>query len=451
MQLKARARNFVMSITGKSDSANESHQNEEPETKNRAMTAVDYLLQEAELEQKAAQALPGKFDKCTFTKGYIHQPVYACLTCSNDIKNKELAQHSNSIPVGKDGMILAGICYSCSISCHSSHDVIELFSKKNFRCDCGIKILRPESSEGSGMGKCELMDRAKENQSMDTANENNKYNHNFWGYYCRCDTFYDPETEESEMIQCFFCQDWYHDRCIGKMPREESFDSYICRECINRHSILFKHLSKDAVFYGIVDQNTNKVDVIVDATMSINSDVNDPSGTEQNVPMVEHGAQINPPNSKRKLDEMPDESDKDSKKTKAGSAIPNESTHLLPEKLDFSRVDIFMKKAWEECVCKCQGCMEYIKQHNLDYILKDDPVYEPEVDPEKDIPLYDVAMECLDTYDRSMASMGAIALRELGDDLKSFLRPFAAEGKVVTPGDIMSFFDERRRSKTADQ
>jgi len=32
---------------------------------------------------------------------------------------------------------MAGFCYSCSITCHTDHDVYELWTKRHFRCDCG--------------------------------------------------------------------------------------------------------------------------------------------------------------------------------------------------------------------------------------------------------------------------------------------------------------------------
>ena len=31
----------------------------------------------------------------------------------------------------------AGICYACSDKCHDGHDLFELYTKRNFRCDCG--------------------------------------------------------------------------------------------------------------------------------------------------------------------------------------------------------------------------------------------------------------------------------------------------------------------------
>ncbi len=31
----------------------------------------------------------------------------------------------------------------------------------------------------------------------------------------RCDIQYDPAKEESTMLQCVVCEDWFHDTCIG--------------------------------------------------------------------------------------------------------------------------------------------------------------------------------------------------------------------------------------------
>ena len=51
--------------------------------------------------------------------GYAtRQALYACLTCCP----------SSS---------LACICLACSYHCHEGHDLVELYTKRKFRCDCG--------------------------------------------------------------------------------------------------------------------------------------------------------------------------------------------------------------------------------------------------------------------------------------------------------------------------
>lgn len=122
------------------------------------MTAQDYIDRQTALEKEAQEVLPGKFEKCTFEQGYIRQPLYACKTCTGP------------------GDEPSGMCYSCSIACHSDHELLELFPKRNFRCDCGV----PGKFGGSS---CEL---TKGQQKAAAVNNQNTYNHNFKGLYCRC-------------------------------------------------------------------------------------------------------------------------------------------------------------------------------------------------------------------------------------------------------------------------
>jgi len=55
-------------------------------------------------------------------------------------------------------------------------------------------------------------------QEKGSVNEDNKYNHNFDGKYCKCERPYpdpDGESDEDEMIQCVVCEDWYHGKVKG--------------------------------------------------------------------------------------------------------------------------------------------------------------------------------------------------------------------------------------------
>lgn len=86
----------------------------------------------------------------------------------------------------------SGICLACSLNCHDKHELIELYTKRNFQCDCGIK---------AGSVACQL-DHNK------TRLETNQYNQNFKGLYCKCQRPY-PDYENptnDEMIQCVVCE-----------------------------------------------------------------------------------------------------------------------------------------------------------------------------------------------------------------------------------------------------
>lgn len=86
---------------------------------------------------------------------------------------------------------------------------MELWTKRNFRCDCG--------NSKFGEFFCKLF------PNKDTENVQNLYNHNFKGLYCTCGRPYpDPDLEDQvEMIQCCLCEDWFHEEHIGLDPSDE--------------------------------------------------------------------------------------------------------------------------------------------------------------------------------------------------------------------------------------
>ncbi|KAK9365156.1 hypothetical protein V1509DRAFT_642933 [Lipomyces kononenkoae] len=162
-----------------------------------SITALDYIETQQRLERDARDALPYDPTHCTYFDGALRQPVYACLTCAAKSKSNKTA---------------AGVCYSCSIQCHSDHDLIELFNKRNFTCDCGTTRL-------SAFGGCNLRKNFNE---LDIPSSSNRYCHNFEGRFCSCDLKYNPETEKGTMYQCLLgdvCnEDWYHEECILGLP-----------------------------------------------------------------------------------------------------------------------------------------------------------------------------------------------------------------------------------------
>ncbi|KAI9294351.1 hypothetical protein K502DRAFT_324880 [Neoconidiobolus thromboides FSU 785] len=136
------------------------------------VTPLEYLEQQLKQEIEAKEVLPGKFQECTYHQGHLNQPVYVCLTCeredSREIKEK------------------AGICYSCSIACHSKHELLELFNKRNFRCECGTKkfqnkcnlekFIPPEEGE--------VIHGDVDKKGWRRKVEGNVYTENFDGIYC---------------------------------------------------------------------------------------------------------------------------------------------------------------------------------------------------------------------------------------------------------------------------
>lgn len=122
--------------------------------------------------------------------------MYSCLTCIPEAKT--------------DIEKSAGVCLACTFHCHDGHELIELYTKRNFRCDCG--------NTKFPNGKCNLY------SDKNPVNDMNLYNQNFTGVYCTCHKPYpDPEDNiADEMIQCVVCEDWYHTRHLG-VPMPKNF------------------------------------------------------------------------------------------------------------------------------------------------------------------------------------------------------------------------------------
>uniref|UniRef100_A0A7N8WT32 Putative E3 ubiquitin-protein ligase UBR7 n=1 Tax=Mastacembelus armatus TaxID=205130 RepID=A0A7N8WT32_9TELE len=178
------------------------------------ISLVDVLEEDEELEEEASAVLAGSdSDHCSYPQGYVkRQALYACSTCTP-----------------KDGEA-AGVCLACSYKCHEGHDLFELYTKRNFRCDCGnTKFAELQ---------CKLY------PDKDEVNSLNKYSHNFFGVYCTCGRPYpDPDDQvEDQMIQCVVCEDWLHGRHLGcVVPDSVELQEMICESCMNKNSFLWTY------------------------------------------------------------------------------------------------------------------------------------------------------------------------------------------------------------------
>ncbi|KAM0209266.1 hypothetical protein ACHAQD_011245 [Fusarium lateritium] len=181
------------------------------QTSETSQTAAEFIRSQEALEADAREALPYSIDTCTKILGPLRQAVFACLTCNP--------------PPAKDGddWTPAGVCYACSIQCHGEHNLVEIFQKRNFTCDCGTKRI-PSTSP------CTLRLNETTNTRGGVHSEepdvNNKYNHNFRNRFCGCDCDYDPFQQKGTMFQCLGLgttetggcgEDWYHPGCLVGM------------------------------------------------------------------------------------------------------------------------------------------------------------------------------------------------------------------------------------------
>ncbi|KAG0673225.1 hypothetical protein C6P40_003398 [Pichia californica] len=368
---------------------------------------VDYIKDQESLEKQAKEHMPYDCDKCTFELGSIRQELYACLTCYR--LNKKLN----------------AICYACSINCHTSHDLIELFTKRSFTCDCGTSKFNLPCNVRYPLIK-NLNSNSLSNFDLDIPDLNNKYNHNFKGYFCSCNNPYNPQFD-SNMIQCIFgisCgEDWYHDDCLmgfkpGFMNRKplkiddpnnydllplpgfpsfDSFETLICWKCASQFplemSILINKLNCDTIDY--VPNSTSIDDRILKISNNIDNNDND-----------------NNKSKRLKKDYLKSIFLKENYKEKLSEIVKNENPNSL--------LVLFLLK--------------------YPFLFNDDPIYQPPIDDD-DSSVFEMGVRELNNLPKDKAVKGLIAYEKIKSKLTDFLKPFADEGRIVTAEEVKAFFD----------
>ncbi|KAI8074655.1 hypothetical protein BC940DRAFT_288771 [Gongronella butleri] len=393
------------------------------------VTAVDIVDAQQELEREAKEALPGKFEKCTFPMGYVRQPVFACRTCHGD----------------DDLSKAAGMCYSCSMACHADHDLLELFPKRQFRCDCGL-------NGKFGGHPCSLTIPSK----REAFNDKNKYNHNFIGKYCRCDQDYDPNKEEDVMYQCVLCEDWFHERCLGEIPDDVGdFDSFVCRACIVKHPCLIQRNRTMALGICTPDKPIHR-------WIGANATQPQQQPTNTNADQPDEAKEVLPESTKEqdgtKAAEVDEKNDKDkqpaAKSTKRSWDDAFDGCKSDAVKRDWQsdeQVEVFLQDGWRAQLCRCSNCLCKYRDGKIEFLLTEEATVEPEDDEDAGRSLLEIGMEQLVKMDRVQALDSIRLYHAFSDQIKSFLKSFQASGKVVTEDDINQFFDEKRRERKEAQ
>lgn len=171
--------------------------------------ASDLIAAQDALEEEAREAIPFASTECTYDAGYIKQPLFACermflslfLSCCCTDRASPQASHAYTIaryvrdaPSPATGSSLPLLPPPrrpgrLTLPFRREHQLVELFNRRNFRCDCG--------TEAMGAGSCcQLAGRQDA-----PANAQNEYDKNFRGEFCFCGKAYDPETESDTMLQ----------------------------------------------------------------------------------------------------------------------------------------------------------------------------------------------------------------------------------------------------------
>ncbi|THH08664.1 hypothetical protein EW145_g2547 [Phellinidium pouzarii] len=433
-----------------------------------AESLTTILASEARLINEAAEALPHQFSACTYSLGYIRQAVYLCLTCA----------------------LSRGICSACSIACHTDHEQVELFPKRHFRCDCPTSALTHA---------CTLHTNTEEE------NTENKYGQNFEGVFCRCGRPYDANNERETMIQCLACEDWLHESCLNLRERPSSreptpgpkpehpslevrivepnavddnaddtseasssglppplitdaeYDSLICGSCVRKNPTLCRWAGTKGAMMVTRDA-INAPWAILDGISEDNQIVLKGSTVETSAFSQSEAGARSAVGHKRTIEAVSDKSeDSDTKRPRTRDGIDacadaSESHLIIPPCLAPPR---------PPKVQKIIDCLPPLKAQY--YLLEEEETYEPPEDPDsadftpplfcEDVAfsLEELGMRALQSLPRDRALDGIRAFNEMRDDLLSYLRPFAREGKVVNEADVNRFFEEKQEARRANR
>ncbi|KAF9357641.1 hypothetical protein BGX26_003373 [Mortierella sp. AD094] len=422
------------------------------------ITVSEYIAEQERLEKEARELFPKKFDICSNSMGYIRQPVYACLTCNPNPSEE------------------AGFCYSCSISCHGEHNLVELFTKRSFRCDCGTEKFKST--------KCKL-----DPKLAGSNNELNQYNHNYLGRFCWCEIQYDPLKEESTMLQCVVCEDWFHDTCIGITPHNDDFDDFICRTCTRAHpflrgyaqnslfmiglsekgggpkSVTMVDCSKDSKKEEVKDKGKSEktedeeVDVVTSETITTTAtSTNITTTTATTATLTSESSSQTVSQAKRSLETTVQDAAEDEKAEPSESSqnkrlkLETETCKRIQQPADIypdQEMNLFATEGWRDLLCQCAECVALYTKESVPFILGEEAVYEDEEDDEAETSILESGMKKLNEMDRVQMMDGMLAYNKMRDEIRNFLAPFSEQGKVVTADDVQAFFTAKMEQRAS--
>lgn len=379
----------------------------------------DIINEDNELETMANAVLSGSNDQaCTYIDGYVaRQALYACATCKTEGD--------------------AGICLACSLECHDGHELYELYTKRNFRCDCGnSKFLN---------FKCSLFEMKQR------LNDNNSYNHNFKGKYCTCKRPYpDPEDDvDDEMIQCIVCEDWFHSRHLLGKPPSTGYAEMICHECM-------KEKAKFLRYYLWSFEQTEFVDVCV-LQESSNGITSSGQNKEIKNERVETSTGVVKNETCRNNDDVSDRESLSSRRTEnsvdSGIAVSSGHECLLHlmkkyESRELPDTASFWPEQWRERLCCCTECKIKLQEVKFLYNLEDTVAEYEKIGAHKyNEPSEVSGMKALSGMNHVQQVEVIQGYNDMKDKLSTFLKTFAEEGKVVTAQDIQGFFQRMSETK----
>ncbi|KAF8412121.1 hypothetical protein HHK36_000077 [Tetracentron sinense] len=413
------------------------------EEEEQTVSIHEYLKDVEEQELEADLVLGGDEGKeCTYNKGYMRrQAIFSCLTCT---------------PGGD-----AGVCTACSLSCHDGHEIVELWTKRNFRCDCG--------NSKFGEFYCKLF------ANKDIQNVENSYNQNFRGLYCTCGLPYpDPNAEEQvEMIQCCICEDWFHEDHLGlessdEMPRNEEgeplYEDFICQACAVVCSFLTLYpecvwasirehdasvnTSKEKNVLGDAPSASSSSEKLENDNCSYHSPEMDGIITNAEIDTVLVGNSVLLGENAEKNTSLNHCVQNSVQSPKCAVGVDLRVAPFFSEK----KKPMFLSKNWRDLLCGCGTCVDFYSQKGIGFLIdREDSIaeYEKMAKQKREENLHQqegVELNLLNNlgHVEKMEILGGIA--DMKNELWSFLESFDSS-KPITSADVHQVFENLAKKR----
>ncbi|KAK7904752.1 hypothetical protein WMY93_017359 [Mugilogobius chulae] len=393
------------------------------------LNGVELETEDPGFLQEALSALAGSdLEHCSYERGYVkRQAVFACNTCTSNPDEP------------------AGVCLACANKCHDNHDLFELYTKRNFRCDCG--------NGRFGEFKCQLI------PSKDPENVKNQYNHNFSGRYCTCDRLYpDPNNQESgEFIQCVICEDWYHSTHLGCTVAEpEELEEMVCETCMNRAPFLWTYAAHFAI-PPVVNISPGDADEQVDVEAELTESAEASQSLSETPLTNTQQAAENPSSScKRKRE----------RETSSGSVPDTAKTsgcrlkELEAEQRQRLRQGaVFWPSNWRLQLCTCTSCKRAYVSAQVQFLMDPSDSLEAYENKGLEEPFGKHPLLALtESLSHTQQLEVIYGYQEMTTTLETFFQECAEEGKIITAEEIRQCFEQlkerirkRRRTDTEPQ
>ncbi|XP_041668133.1 putative E3 ubiquitin-protein ligase UBR7 [Cheilinus undulatus] len=381
---------------------------------------TDDIFSNEELEKALCVLAGSDPENCSYSRGYVkRQAVFACYTCTPSAAEP------------------AGVCLACANKCHDGHDIFELYTKRNFRCDCGNRKF--------GNFQCQLI------PTKDEENVKNHYNHNFNGCYCTCDRPY-PDTddqENDEMIQCVVCEDWFHTRHLGcAVVEPEELQEMVCEACMNKAPFLWTYAAHYAAPPVVsIAHPEEEVEVDVEGGSEKEGETGSRQSEEEELSTsTEHTKQEESTNrsspSKRSHEEMTSSP----VATKTGGCRLKE---LQVQGLERTRQGaVFWPYSWRSKLCTCTSCKRAYVAAEVQFLMDQSDTILAYENRGLDEPFGQHPLIALTNSMNRIQQLEVIyGFNELTTSITAFLDQCVAEGKTVTVESVHEFFEELRAKK----